>query len=137
MARSEPRSGRRLGISFLHQSSNAPPCSSRGPMSEQRTAVVTGGGSGIGLAISERLAGDGLAVAVFDRDAESARSVASKIEATGATAMAVTVDVTDREQIDAGVAEVHDRLGPATVLVNNAGLQGFDPFLSISLETWR
>jgi NAD(P)-dependent dehydrogenase (short-subunit alcohol dehydrogenase family) len=49
----------------------------------------------------------------------------------------VTVDVTDRPQIDAGVEEVRARLGLPTILVNNAGLQGFDHFLSITIEKWN
>jgi 2-hydroxycyclohexanecarboxyl-CoA dehydrogenase len=101
-----------------------------------RTAIVTGGGSGIGLAISERLAADGNAVAIFDRDGEAAEAAAAKIAASGATAIGLTVDVTDRPGIDAGVAEVADRLGRPTILVNNAGLDGFDRFLSISEEKW-
>ena len=106
-------------------------------MSYERTAIVTGGGSGIGLAISDRLASDGIAVAVFDRDSSSAEAIAAKIVASGGTAVGVTVDVTDRSQIDAGVADVRSRLGSPTVLVNNAGLQGFDPFLSISSDQWN
>ena len=103
----------------------------------ERSAIVTGGASGIGLAISERLAADGLAVAVFDRDGDAAQAAADKIVASGGAAIAATVDVTDRAQIDAGVAEVRERLGAATVLVNNAGLDGFDAFLDISLDLWN
>ena len=106
-------------------------------MSHERTAIVTGGGSGIGLAISERLASEGAAVAVFDRDGGSAEATADKIAASGGTATCVTVDVTDRSQIAAGVAVVRSRLGRPTILVNNAGLQGFDRFLSISAEKWN
>jgi NAD(P)-dependent dehydrogenase (short-subunit alcohol dehydrogenase family) len=106
-------------------------------MSHERTAIVTGGGSGIGLAISERLASEGVAAAVFDRDGGSAEAAAAKIVASGGTAIGVTVDVTDRSQIDAGVAEVRARIGRPTILVNNAGLQGFDPFLSISADKWN
>ncbi|MEX2293901.1 MAG: SDR family NAD(P)-dependent oxidoreductase [Acidimicrobiales bacterium] len=102
-----------------------------------KVAVVTGGGSGIGLAIARRLAGDGIAVAVFDRDGASAKAAASEIDATGAKAVGVAVDVTDRAGIDAAVAEVVGALGPPTILVNNAGLQGFDPFLSIPIEKWQ
>src|SRR2546423_14424257 len=98
-------------------------------MSAGRTAIVTGGGSGIGLAISERLAADGAAVAVFDRDGSSAEETAAKIEAAGGTAIGVTVDVTDRPQIDAGVAEGRGRLGRPALPVNNGGLQGLDGFL--------
>jgi NAD(P)-dependent dehydrogenase (short-subunit alcohol dehydrogenase family) len=102
----------------------------------ERTAIVTGGGSGIGLAIAERLAADGMAVAIFDRDGEAADAAAAKIIAAGGTAAGYTVDVTDRPRIDAAVAEVAAALGMATVLVNNAGLDGFDPFLTIKPEKW-
>jgi NAD(P)-dependent dehydrogenase (short-subunit alcohol dehydrogenase family) len=106
-------------------------------MSTARTAIVTGAASGIGLAIAQRLAADGLAVAVFDRDGDAGATAAAKISADGARAIAVTVDVTDRAQIDAGVADVCAQLGAPTVLANNAGLDGFDKFLSISEETWN
>lgn len=102
-----------------------------------RTAIVTGGASGIGLAIAERLAADGLAVAVFDRDGGAAEAAAAKIVAAGGTAIGLTADVTDRAAIDAGVEATRARLGAPTVLVNNAGLDGFDSFLEISAETWN
>ena len=105
-------------------------------MTPIRVAIVTGGASGIGLAISERLAADGMAVAIFDRDGAAAVAAADKITASRATAIGVTVDVTDRAGIDQGVAEVRQRLGRPTVLVNSAGREGFDPFLEISAETW-
>jgi 2-hydroxycyclohexanecarboxyl-CoA dehydrogenase len=106
-------------------------------VSTTRTAIVTGGGSGIGQAISERLAADGNAVAVFDRDGQSAEATAAAIEAAGGTAVGVVVDVTDRAQIDRGVAAVRERLGRPTILVNSAGLDGFDPFLKITAEKWN
>ena len=108
-----------------------------GRPSEPRVAIVTGGGSGIGLAISERLAADGMAVAVFDRDAEAAEQAAGKITAAGDRALGVMVDVTDRVQIDAGVAQVRGEFGPPTVLVNNAGVHAVDPFLKITPEKWQ
>jgi 2-hydroxycyclohexanecarboxyl-CoA dehydrogenase len=104
--------------------------------SEGRTAIVTGGGSGIGLAIGERLAADGIAVALFDRNGEAAEAAAAKITAAGGTAATIAVDVTDRPAIDAGVDEVRSRLGRPTILVNSAGLDGFDQFLSITAEKW-
>ena len=104
---------------------------------DARVAIVTGGASGIGLAITERLASEGNAVAIFDRDGPAAETVAAKVSAEGGNAIGVAVDVTDRAQIDAGVAETRERLGRPTILVNCAGLDGFDPFLSISSEKWN
>jgi NAD(P)-dependent dehydrogenase (short-subunit alcohol dehydrogenase family) len=102
----------------------------------ERIAIVTGGASGIGRAIAERLAADGIAVAVADRNAEAASEAATAIVASGRPAIAVPVDVSDREAVDAAVAEVRERLGRPNVLVNNAGIEGFSPFLSITRETW-
>ena len=104
---------------------------------DRRTAIVTGGGSGIGLAISERLAADGAAVAVLDRDGGAAEAAAAKISASGGTAMGVTADVTDRTDVDAAVDAVGAAFGAPTILVNNAGLDGFSPFLELSLEAWN
>jgi 2-hydroxycyclohexanecarboxyl-CoA dehydrogenase len=106
-------------------------------MSEARTAIVTGGGSGIGLAIATRLAADGAAVTIFDLDGASAEAAAAKIEAAGGRALGLAVDVTDRSAVDAGVAATTERLGRPTILVNNAGLQGFDPFLQITVAKWQ
>jgi len=102
-----------------------------------RTAIVTGGASGIGLAVAERLAAENDAVAIFDRDGAAAETAAAKIVATGGSAIGVEVDVTDRAQIDAGVSTVRERLGRPTILVNSAGLDGFDPFLKITAEKWN
>jgi 2-hydroxycyclohexanecarboxyl-CoA dehydrogenase len=104
---------------------------------EPRVAIVTGGGSGIGLAISERLAAEGMRVAVFDRDGDAALVAVGRIEASGGTAIGLPIDVTDRVQIDAGVAQVAEQLGPPTVLVNNAGVHATDPFLKITPEKWQ
>ncbi|HEY8525696.1 MAG TPA: SDR family NAD(P)-dependent oxidoreductase [Acidimicrobiales bacterium] len=105
--------------------------------SEPRVAVVTGGGSGIGLAIAERLARDGAAVAVFDLNGDAARSAAAKIEGAGGRAVGLTVDVTDRPRVEQAVAEVVAQLGPPLILVNNAGRESFVPFLDITLEHWN
>jgi 2-hydroxycyclohexanecarboxyl-CoA dehydrogenase len=102
-----------------------------------RVAVVTGGASGIGLAIAERLASEGLAVAIFDRDGEAAQAAAARIEAAGGTARGVPVDVSARDAVQAGLATTAEQLGVPTVLVNNAGIDGFEPFLKITPERWQ
>ncbi len=101
------------------------------------TAIVTGGASGIGLAISERLARDGAKVSVFDLDLELAEHAAKGIRAAGGEAIACEVDVSNRAQVDAAVAQTRATLGPVLVLVNGAGKDGFDKFMDISTELWE
>lgn len=88
-----------------------------------KTAVVTGGASGIGRAVAERLRGDGFRVAIIDRSPTE-------------DAFAQVADVTDRAQVDAAIAAIRDELGPVLVLVNAAGVEGFKKFLSMSFEEW-
>lgn len=99
-----------------------------------RTAIVTGGGRGIGLAIARRLAREGATVAVFERDADTGRAAAEQIEADGGRGLAFEVDVTDRAAIDAAVAELRDGVGAATILVNNAGITPFKKFRDITRD---
>lgn len=101
-----------------------------------RTAVVTGGASGIGLAISQRLARDGASVAVFDVDHAGAERLVEQLHSNGSSALAIAVDVSDRAQVDRAVREVRDKLGPIQVLVNCAGIEAFEPFQSISEASW-
>lgn len=103
----------------------------------EKIAIVTGGASGIGLGIAERLARDGAKVAVFDLDGDAAAMAAGKIRAGGGTAVGVQVDVGDRAAIERGVDLVHEELGAVTILVNNAGKEGFAPFLKISPAAWN
>jgi NAD(P)-dependent dehydrogenase (short-subunit alcohol dehydrogenase family) len=98
---------------------------------------VTGGASGIGLAIAQRLSAEGAAVAIFDLDGKAAAVAADAIKADGGRALGLPVDVTDRARIDSAVADVVETLGPPTILVNSAGLDGFEKFLHISAESWR
>jgi len=104
---------------------------------EGRTAVVTGGAAGIGLAISERLAREGARVAIFDLDGEAATAAAKEIEAQGGRAVAYRVDVSDRGQIEEAADRVRGDLGPIAILVNNAGIENIGPFLSLDERTWQ
>lgn len=102
-----------------------------------RTAIVTGGASGIGGAISRRLAADGAMVAIFDVNGDAATAAAGAIEEAGGKAIGLPVNVADRAAIDAGVAEVRARLGRPTILVNSAGITPDGPFLEVTAETWN
>jgi NAD(P)-dependent dehydrogenase (short-subunit alcohol dehydrogenase family) len=106
-------------------------------VTERRTAIVTGAASGLGLAIAERFGADGRNVALFDLNGEGAATAATKIEANGGRAIGYRVDVTDRAAIEAAVADVVTKLGPPTILVNDAGLTGFQPFLEITVDEWN
>lgn len=102
-----------------------------------RTAIVTGGASGIGGAIARQLAADGALVAIFDRDGEAARAAAKSIAENGDRAIGYEVDVTDRSAIDSGVAQVREQLGAPGILVNSAGVTVAGPSLEVTAETWN
>lgn len=90
---------------------------------EGRVALVTGGGRGIGRAISERLAAEGAVVAVnYRRDEEAARSTVAAIEAAGGRAVAYQASIDDEAQDRAMVEQVQADLGPIDLLVCNAGV---------------
>ncbi|MGC7101520.1 SDR family NAD(P)-dependent oxidoreductase [Amycolatopsis lurida] len=106
-------------------------------MSARRTALVTGGGSGIGRAISLRLAEDGFAVAILDLNAEAAEQVAAEVQEKGHEALAFGgIDVSDRAQVDTAVEQVSRVQGTPLVLVNNAGITGYKRFLNINDDLW-
>lgn len=84
-----------------------------------QVALVTGAGRGIGAGIARRLHAAGARVAVFDRDPASARTVAVELDG-----LDLAGDVRDEGQVEAAVAAVEERLGPLSILVNNAGITG-------------
>ncbi len=90
-----------------------------------QVAVVTGGGRGIGAALTRALVLQGMRVAVVDLDADAAGAVAAEL---GEGAIALSLDVTDRPAFTALLDEVERRLGPIDVLVNNAGIMPLGPF---------
>jgi 3-oxoacyl-[acyl-carrier protein] reductase len=102
----------------------------------QRVAIVTGAARGIGAATAERLARDGLAVGVLDLDEAACEVVAGRIRDSGGSALGVGVDVTDAEQVAAGVARVAAELGPPVVLVNNAGIIRDNLLFKMTEEDW-
>jgi 2-hydroxycyclohexanecarboxyl-CoA dehydrogenase len=99
-----------------------------------RVAVVTGAGSGMGRAIAVRLAEDGAAVAIWDINGDGAAQTAKMISDAGGKSLAVTADCAERAAIEAAAAETRAKLGPIGILVNNAGIAPFTPFLEVSDE---
>ncbi len=87
-----------------------------------RIAVVTGASSGIGYATAKLLAGRGAKVAVLARRGDMLDKLVEEITATGGTALALPVDVTDQASIDAAAATVEQTWGPADLVFNNAGV---------------
>jgi NAD(P)-dependent dehydrogenase (short-subunit alcohol dehydrogenase family) len=88
----------------------------------RRTAIVTGGASGIGRALAEQLASEGIDVVLADRQVAAAEQVAAAIRARGGTAVAVELDVRDPERFRALVRQTVDRTGRLDYLFNNAGI---------------
>ncbi|WP_396904158.1 SDR family NAD(P)-dependent oxidoreductase [Mycolicibacterium phlei] len=102
-----------------------------------RVAVVTGGGSGLGEAIAEHLAGEGHSVAVLDIDGNAAEQVATKLQDRGARAIAIAADVADPDAVTESFQQTRDLLGPTGILVTSAAVAGFTRFDEISLEEWN
>ena len=100
-----------------------------------KVALVTGAGSGIGRAIAIRLAAEGACVVVADLDGASAEKVANEI-GNSDVAVAVTVDVTDENQVAAALAECVLAFGGVDLVVNNAGLSISKPLLETTEHDW-
>lgn len=103
---------------------------------EGKSAIVTGGASGIGRGICLALAGSGAKVAVFDIDEEGARK-ASEDCSRSAASVAVRCDVTGEDDVERAVGEARERLGGLDILVNNAGIAPGHPLTEFPLADWQ
>ncbi|AMO70554.1 SDR family NAD(P)-dependent oxidoreductase [Sphingorhabdus sp. M41] len=101
-----------------------------------KTAVVTGAGSGIGRAIAERFAKEGAAVGVWDLNGDAAEETVKLITDAGGKALAVTADCSVEAEIKAAADKTRAAFGPISILVNNAGIAPFTPYLDIDEELW-
>lgn len=91
---------------------------------EGKVAVVTGGGSGIGAAVSRQLAGEGAEVVVADLNADAAANIAAEIRSNGGLARDYAIDVTDPEAVEKLVEFAVQKCGGLHLAVNNAGVDG-------------
>jgi NAD(P)-dependent dehydrogenase (short-subunit alcohol dehydrogenase family) len=107
------------------------------PRLENRVAFVTGAGQGIGQATAFRLAVEGAAVGVMDRNAETATFTADTIKERGGEAIAIECDVTDAAAVERCVQILLDRFGRIDVLVNNAGFDRPGGFLKMTPEDFQ
>ncbi|MDH5288556.1 MAG: SDR family NAD(P)-dependent oxidoreductase [Acidimicrobiia bacterium] len=102
-----------------------------------KTAVVTGGGSGIGRGIVRALAGQGMNIVVADIEQAPMDEVVAELAERGTEAIGVRTDVSKLDQVEALAAAALDRFGAVHVLCNNAGVGVSDPVGATSMEDWR
>jgi 3-hydroxybutyrate dehydrogenase len=96
-------------------------------MLQDRVALITGGGVGIGRGIAKTLAGQGVRVGICGRGAEPLEETVAELKASGASAMGMTADVTNRQDLEHVVSAIVAEWGQIDILVNNAGMSGRTP----------
>jgi 3-hydroxybutyrate dehydrogenase len=104
---------------------------------QNKVAVVTGAASGIGKQIAKTYFDHGAKVAIADLNLDAAQAVAREFDPSGERVLAVAMDVTNEEQVDAGVNQVADRFGGIDVLVSNAGIQIVAPVDEFKFSDWK
>lgn len=104
---------------------------------KEGTAMVTGGGSGIGRATAMMLAEMGAPVGVADIDADATEETAAEIRKSGGEALAVQINVQDKASVEAAFDKVESWRGPVTILVNSAGILRIKPFEDFDIENWN
>lgn len=105
-------------------------------MLDEKIAIVTGAGRGIGFEIGRTLAAAGAAVALVDIDVELVEQAAGQLRDEGLTAIGITADVRDRDQVQLVVDQVLAEWQRVDILVNNAGICPLTPVEEISMEEW-
>ncbi len=104
---------------------------------EGEISVVTGAGRGVGRAIAVGLGEARATVCLMARSVEEIEEAAAAIESGGGSALALALDVTDREAVERAFAKIEHELGPVSILVNNAGtLDAIGPFWEVDPDVW-
>lgn len=107
------------------------------PKLDSKTAIITGGASGIGLAIARLFAREGASVEILDRNQPEMDRAVEEIRASGGKAFATACDVADHLSVDAAIDSVHARAGRIHILVNNAGIAHVGNALSTTPEDFE
>jgi 3-hydroxybutyrate dehydrogenase len=102
-----------------------------------KVCIVTGAASGIGMEIALRFAREGARVAIADLNKDAAQAVADEITRSGGSALAVTIDVTNEDQVNAAVTAVVHEWDGVDVLVSNAGIQIVHPIEEYPFSDWK
>jgi 2-deoxy-D-gluconate 3-dehydrogenase len=101
-----------------------------------KVAIVTGGNGGIGLGMARGLADAGAAIAIVGRNEGKSNAAAAELKQSGARAIAISADVTDKAAVDAMIARTRQEFGRVDILVNNAGINIRKPPHVLVLEEW-
>ncbi|QND71314.1 SDR family NAD(P)-dependent oxidoreductase [Tardiphaga robiniae] len=101
-----------------------------------KVAIVTGGNGGIGLGMARGLAQAGAAIAVVGRNQTKSKDAVAELTESGARAVAIAADVTDKTAVDGMIARVLKELGRIDILINNAGINIRKPPHEIALDEW-
>lgn len=101
-----------------------------------KVAFITGAGRGIGRAVAEALAKEGVAVGLLARTAAQIEEVANEINANGGKAAFAAADVTNQQEVKSAIETLTTQLGTADILINNAGMGGFGKLVEQDSETW-
>ena len=104
---------------------------------QNKIALVTGAGKGIGKAIALALAAEGVHVGLLARTEKDLQNVADEITAKGGKAAFATADISKIEEVNAAVAKITGELGNIDILINNAGTGTFGKFLELEPEAWE
>ncbi|UTE76994.1 3-ketoacyl-ACP reductase [Rossellomorea sp. KS-H15a] len=102
-----------------------------------KTAYITGAARGIGKATALELAREGVHVGLIARTERTLAQVAEEARSLGVKASVAVADISDMEQVDMAVSKLTNELGPADILINNAGIGTYGPFLDIDPEEWK
>jgi 3-hydroxybutyrate dehydrogenase len=104
---------------------------------KDKVAIITGAASGIGKEIAIEFAREGAKVCIADLMLDAATTTANEINASGGTAMAVAMNVTDEAQVDKGVADTVAKFGGVDILLSNAGIQIISPLVDFKFDDWK